>query len=708
VEIVAGGFVATHVQSGSIKNKNGECKFWFVLWRLPNFFFETRGKFLGGEPDDAVNRTARWRAFFGVGALIYIAFAYPGYIGDGQELVRTTGRLWPGVGTILRFDNIWVTSIVYSLVLSVIWLLLFALLIILTTRPRALPALLLHLCWTPATIALFAGQFYLIVKAGEWANTRYGTNPGVVVSFVILGVLLIVGTWLIKVVYLAATDVFRGDDAHPLLAPFVSTGVSWTLAYLALSSGGQSGLPHIIRWLVTLVGPLTVTGINVWACWRIQDRHQGDLLFRDGPPASSDYETVAVQGAHRPSRREFLRLAVAPAIVIGTSPWWTPKALGLASTRSNQVLTILTGTRYSNTLSNGAFVNSVVFSPDGRTLAAGTTDGTVLLWDVTDPGRPTAPALPLDGQDGVGPLAFSPDGRILASGSDGSGTDEGPAVGNIQLWDVTDLASPTPLGPAIITFGVISSLAFSPSGRILISGSDGSYNAPGLGNLQLWNVTDPALPTALGASRPAAHGFNSLAFSPRGRILASGDLAGHVRLWNVADPAHPAVVGRFGIGKHGLVSVAFSPDGRILASGGDAGHVRLWNVADPARPTSIGPPLTIHHSVSSLAFSPDGHTLAASSNGGYKRAFYTSAGLFDSPGYIRLWNVTDPAHPTRPSPYIKAGPGTAGFCSVAFSPDGHTLASGSDGSGSAGAAGRVQLWDVSDPGRPTALGRPLT
>ena len=206
--------------------------------------------------------------------------------------------------------------------------------------------------------------------------------------------------------------------------------------------------------------------------------------------------------------------------------------------------------------------------------------------------------------------------------------------------------------------------------------------APARVIIQLWDVTDPARPAAVGRSSTDAQGFNSLAFSSRGHILASGDLSGVVQLWDVADPARPAALSRFRTDTRGLSSVAFTPDGRTLASGDDAGHIRLWNVADPARPAALGPPLSILHSVSSVAFSPDGHTLAASSNGGFESAFFTSAGLFDSPGYIRLWNVSDPAHPTRPSPYITAGAGSAGFCSVAFSPDGRVLASGSDGSGS--------------------------
>jgi WD domain, G-beta repeat/WD40-like Beta Propeller Repeat len=641
--------MARRVRRGSIKNRNDEYKWWFVLWRLPNFLFEAR------RGDDRIDRAARWRAIFGVGTLVIVTYAYPGYIGGAQELLQTTGRLWPGVGTMLRFDTIWVTSIVYSLILSAMWIALFALLILPITRSRALSALLLHLCWPAATVVLFASQFFLIVKVIDWASPHFGNNPnlGFGESLGLLAVSAVIYIWFFKVVYLATTDVFRADDAHPLLAPFVTTGVAWTLACLALSSSGPSGVPRSIRLLVTLAGPVTVTGINVWACRRIRDRHGGRLPFLDGPQAGSRNGPVAVQGASGLSRREFAGLAV-PAVVIGSAAWWAPKALAQASTRSYQAMAFMNDLPSSNTLLSGAFVNSVAFSPDGRTLAAGITDGQVLLWDVTDPARPTAPARPLSGQDGVGPVAFSPDGRILASGS------------------------------------------------------DGTYNSYGAGTIQLWDAADPASPVAMGQSSTGAQGFNSLAFSPRGRILASGDLSGGVQLWDVADPARLDALARFRTDARGFVSVAFSPDGRILASGDDAGHIRLWNVADPARPTALGPLISIRHSVSSVAFSPDGRTLAASSNGGYESAAFTSGGLFDSPGYIRLWNISDPAHPTRPSPYITVGKGSAGFCSVAFSPDGRTLASGSDGSGSAGAAGRVQLWNVADPASPTALGPSLT
>ena len=101
-------------------------------------------------------------------------------------------------------------------------------------------------------------------------------------------------------------------------------------------------------------------------------------------------------------------------------------------------------------------------------------------------------------------------------------------------------------------------------------------------------------------------------------------MTGTIRLWDVADPAHPREFGQpLSSGTGTVYSVAFSPNGQMLASGNDQGAIGLWDVANPAHPQPLGQPLTGGtEAVYSVAFSHDGHTLAS--------------GSID--GAIRLWN----------------------------------------------------------------------
>jgi Novel STAND NTPase 1/WD domain, G-beta repeat len=122
-------------------------------------------------------------------------------------------------------------------------------------------------------------------------------------------------------------------------------------------------------------------------------------------------------------------------------------------------------------------------------------------------------------------------------------------------------------------------------------------------------------------------------------------------------------------GAGGVNSVAFSPGGHTLASGGSNGIVRLWDVTDPAHPRPLGQPLTGGTAaVYSVAFSPNAPTLASA----------------DADGTARLWDVADRAHP-RPLGTTPAS--RAGILSVALSPGGHTLASGS-------LDGAIRLWNL--------------
>ncbi|MFP3041718.1 caspase family protein [Treponema primitia] len=268
-----------------------------------------------------------------------------------------------------------------------------------------------------------------------------------------------------------------------------------------------------------------------------------------------------------------------------------------------------------------------------------TSSGEAKALDSTNAARRWVELFPQRGHSfAVSSVAYSPNGRFIVSGS---------ADSTVKIWSLET-------GREIWTLpehdSMVKSVSYSPDGRFIASGSADN-------TIKIWGVENGEdLKTLSGHTSVV----NSIAYSPDGRFLVSGSSDRTIKIWDIESAKVLQTLSGHSLW---INSVSYSPDGRTIASGSRDNTVKLWN-AETGRELRT---LSGHtDEVDALRWSPDGKFIATGS----------------SDNTIKIWDAGNGRE-------LRTLTGHTGVVrTLDYSPDGKFIASGSS------VDSTIRIWDA--------------